>query len=88
MIEERVAQAGIAAVYGTGYGLYGVLTKKPEDEDIEPRKLARSVASFVGAAMVLQSTGQELSPDNLEAASSVSALGILGDMGVSKIQQE
>jgi hypothetical protein len=88
MIEETLSQTIMAIVYGVAYGIYGIITKKPEDEKVDPKKLARSIVVFVGAALVVQSQGGELNYASLNAATGqVAALGVAFDMAVSRLQR-
>lgn len=84
---SALEQAVIGLVAGVVFGLYGYMTKAPEGEPFDIRKISRTIAVYGAAGLLVGYTGDPITQGNVETATAVTVvLGEVADKGVSKLQ--
>lgn len=89
MVEDQIVTVIIGTLYGMVYGAFGIVTKKPEDERIDPRKLARTVTVFAAAGALVAAQGRELTFNQVDQTTAeVGLIGILFDHLWSRVSRQ
>lgn len=89
MVEDQIVTVLIGILYGMAYGAFGIVTKKPKDEPVSLKKLARTVTVFAAAGGIVAAQGRELSFNQVDQTTAeVGIIGILFDHLWSRISRQ
>lgn len=78
MVATAIEQAAIGLVAGIVFGLYGIWSKKPPDEPINPKKIGRTVVIYGAAGLIVGAGGEPITQGNVAAATASTV--VLGEV--------